>query len=271
MTEKATWTLRQADGAVWLEGGDQQAQDAIVFLHAFPVGVWVWEGQRIPAGWRAIAPAMPGFDGTAPPSGTSSSIDDYAGSVIALMNHLAIRSAVLVGLSMGGYVAFALWRQAADRCRGLILADTKSGADAADVRAGREKMLALVGSRGAAAVAEAMIPKLLAARTRVEQPDVMSRVRELIAAQSAEGIAAAIVRLRDRPDSTALLAGITVPALVIVGEDDELTPPAEAERLQAGLVNCGLERIVGAGHLSNMETPAIFDAALERFLRTIPR
>jgi 3-oxoadipate enol-lactonase len=268
------WTqnARSIDGVrvPHLEAGDAQSPRVIVLVHAFPVGMRMWEPVAVPDGWRALAPALPGFDGVdAPPAG-STSLDDYARAVLAFMDELRIDRAVLGGLSMGGYVSFALWRLARPRWRGLVLADTRAGADSEQARAGRQKLLDLVNAHGSRAVAEEMLPKLLGETTRTRRPQLVDRVRGLIERQPGEGIAAAIVRLRDRPDATPLLGEIRVPTLVVVGDEDGVTPPSESEQMHGRLEDAQLARIPEAGHLSCMENPAAFNAALARFLTAFP-
>jgi pimeloyl-ACP methyl ester carboxylesterase len=267
------WTSRRVElagaTAVYLESGDATAEHTLVLLHAFPVGVHMWEAQRLPAGWRAVAPALPGFDGATDASHESSSIDDYARAVLGVMDHLGIRRAVVGGLSMGGYVTFALWRLAAARCRALVLADTKAGPDTEQARAGRQAMIELVGRDGASAVARELLSKLLGETTRAERPDVTTYATQLIERQTPTGIAGALRRLRDRPDSAPLLKEIDVPVLVLVGDEDVLTPPAESERMRALLPDATLDIVSQAGHLANLERPAAFDAALGAFLTTL--
>lgn len=253
----------------FLERGPRDAPHVAVLVHAFPVGMWMWEPVEAPAGWRLIAPALPGFDGAPPPPAGSTSIDDYARAVLGLLDALEIDNAVLGGVSMGGYVAFALWRLARLRWRGLVLADTRPGADSEQARAARERLLATVKEKGARAVADEMVPKLLGETTRAAQPALADHVRRLIERQTTEGIAAAVVRLRDRPDSTALLRDIGVPVLVAVGEEDAVTPPPESEAMRAQLEDARLEVIPRAGHLACLENPGAFNAALASFLTAI--
>lgn len=249
----------------YLDAGDPHSPHVLLLVHAFPVGMRMWDPVVIPSGWRAVAPALPGFDGADPP-GNGSSLDDYARATLAFMDDLRIDHAILGGVSMGGYVAFSLWRLARLRWRALVLADTRAGADSDQARAGRQKLLDLVKQQGSHGVAEEMLPKLLGETTRTQQPPLVDHVRRLIERQTSEGIAAAIVRLRDRPDSTPLLREIGVPVLVVVAEEDTVTPPAEAEQMRAQLEDARLLRIPRAGHLSCMENPAAFNAALADFL-----
>ena len=255
----------------YLDAGDPASAHVLILIHAFPVGFRVWAPIRVPAGWRALVPALPGFDGVDPPPAGSTSIDDYARAVLAFMDHFQIDNAVLGGLSMGGYVTFALWRLARLRWRGLVLADTRAGGDTEQGRAARQKMLGLVKMGGSSAIAAEMIPKLLGETTRVRQPTLVEHVRRLIERQTSEGIAAALVRLRDRPDSTPLLRDIGIPALVVVGEEDTVTPAPESEQMHAQLPDSRLVRITEAGHLSPLEAPGPFNAAIAAFLSELRR
>jgi len=230
----------------------------------------MWEPQLALAsqGWRVIAPHLRGFDGGAgdPPA---SSVDDYAGDVIDLLDELHITDAVVGGLSMGGYVGFALLRRAPRYVRGLILADTRSQADTPEGIEGRKKMLRVLadnGERGTSAVIDEMLPKLLGPATRASQPQIVARVRELALSSPAEAFAGGIRALMTRPDSTPLLRTIHCPTLIIVGADDVLTPPAFSEELHHGIAGSELTVISGAGHLSSIEQSAAFNSALAAFL-----
>jgi 3-oxoadipate enol-lactonase len=196
----------------------------------------------------------------------ATSMDDYAGDVIDLLDHLHITEAVIGGVSMGGYIAFAMFRRAPRYFQGLLLADTKSEADTAEGVAGRRRMLQLVSEKGPAAVAEDMIPKLLGSTTRASRPAIVERVRSLVLASSTEAIAGAIQALMTRPDSTPLLSSIRCPALVIVGEEDTVTPKPAAEAMHRAIAGAELATIAAAGHLANLEQPAAFNAALAQFL-----
>jgi pimeloyl-ACP methyl ester carboxylesterase len=201
---------------------------------------------------------------TADPSGAS--VDDYAGDVIDLLDGLHIKQAVIGGLSMGGYVAFAMLRHAARYFQGLILADTKPQADTPEAVEGRKKLLALVQEKGSAAVADEMGPKLLGETTRKTRPEVAEHVRSLILASSADAIAGEIRALMSRPDSTPLLATIHFPTLIVVGDEDTVTPATLSHEMRDAVPGSELAVIPGAGHLSNLEQPESFNAALARFL-----
>ena len=240
---------------------------ALLLLHAFPLNARMWEGQLALAetGWHVIAPQLRGFDGGIgdPPA---ASVDDYAGDVIDLLDALHVKQAVVGGLSMGGYVAFAMLRHAARYVQGLILADTRSQADTPEGVAGRASLLQLVQDQGPSAVADETIPKLLGETTRKTRPAVMEQVRSLAVASSADAIAGALRALMTRPDSTPLLSTIHVPTLIVVGDEDTVTPPAASEDMHRAIAGSELVRIPHAGHLSNLEQPDLFTAALAAFL-----
>jgi 3-oxoadipate enol-lactonase len=253
----------------YLAGGDPRATRTLVLLHAFPIGVTVWERQLDAfADWRVIAPALPGFDDSDPIA--DASVDGYAAHVVAFMDALGLEKACVGGLSLGGYILLAMMRRASPRVAGVILADTRSGADSLEARESRERMLALVAQEGAAAVANDVIPKLLGATTLRERPAIVAAVRTRIDAQSTDAVAAAIRAMMSRRDATPVLATIQVPSLVIVGEEDTITPPAEAERLQAAIPSSTLVRIPHAGHLSSLENPDAFNVAVAQFLQRVP-
>ena len=161
----------------------------------------------------------------------TATVDDYARDLGVLLDKLAVDCATIGGLSMGGYVTFAMLRQSPERFTGLILADTKSQADTPEGREGRRKMIELVRASGASAVADQMLPKLLSAATRRTRPEVEAQVRQMIESTSVPAIVAALEALSNRPDSTPDLAGIRYPPLIVVGAEDVLTPVADAEAM----------------------------------------
>jgi pimeloyl-ACP methyl ester carboxylesterase len=250
----------------YLEGG---AGWPLLLLHAFPLAADMWRPQleHPPAGRRIIAPDLPGFGPAAEdlPAGPAS-MADMASSVVSLLDALEIESATIGGLSMGAYVTMAMYRRAPERFTGLILADTKLQEDTPEARDARRKMLDLVRGGGAQAVADEMLPKLLGETSRRERPDLQDMVRDMIEANRPEGIAAAIEAMMTRPDSTELMSGMSCPTLIVVGAEDRLTPPAEAESMSRTIARSQLVVIPAAGHLSNLEAPVAFSKALENFL-----
>jgi pimeloyl-ACP methyl ester carboxylesterase len=250
----------------YLEAG---SGSTLLLLHAFPLSSEMWRPQleHVPDGWRFVAPDLKGFGAGA--RGAATSLDDMAEEVQRLLDGLGVARAVICGLSMGGYLTLTLYRRAPGLFRGLILANTRATADTPEGRTAREKMAALVRSEGPAAVASQMLPKLLGESSHASRPDLPVLLRRLIEANPADGLEGAIHAMKARPDSSDLLRHVQLPALVIAGEEDVLIPPAEAEAMHRLLPQSTCVLIRRAGHLSNLEAPGAFSAALQTFLEGI--
>jgi len=237
----------------------------LVLVHAFPFGASMWRRQMTAfPGWHVVAPSLPGFDGH--PRAADPTIDGYARDLLGTLDRMGIEQAVFGGLSMGGYTIFGVLRQAPERALGLILADTRTSTDTPERRAARQQSIGLARTQGAAAIADEMIPAILGPTTRSRRPEVVEEVRSLITSQPAETIADGLQAMMDRPDSTALLDRITVPTTIIVGEEDTVTPPADAEFMHRRVRGSTLVTLSTAGHMSNLETPDAFNDAVRVFL-----
>jgi 3-oxoadipate enol-lactonase len=243
------------------------ARAPVVLLHGFPLDRTVWSQQAcgLAGEFSVIAPDLRGFGDSATRPGPTT-MDAYAQDVADLVEHLGVRSAVVGGVSMGGYAAFAFLRRFPNRVRALILVDTRAGADSADARKARDEAIALVRTNGVTALADRMLPKLLTPRTLLSDAPLVERLRTMIASQPADGVVGALTAMRDRPDSTAMLATIAVPTLVVCGEEDALIPPTESRAIAAAIPGARLEIIRDAGHLPNFERPTEFNAVVTRFL-----
>lgn len=239
----------------------------VVLLHAFPLSKAMWRAQADALGdaYRVIAPDLRGH-GESARAGDSATMDEMADDVLALLDRLGLGRVALGGLSMGGYVALNLARRYPGRLAALILADTRAGADSAEGREGRAATARKALEQGAAAIADQLLPKLLAPATQRDRPGLAGEVRALIEATSPQAIAAASHGMAARADSTPALAAISVPTLILVGAEDALTPPGESEAMRAAIPGARLAIIPGAGHLSNLEQPAAFNQALRGFL-----
>jgi pimeloyl-ACP methyl ester carboxylesterase len=238
----------------------------VVFIHGFPHNRTLWAPQLggLLTRARCVAPDLRGF-GESEINGPYT-MDSYADDVINVLDALHIGRAVIAGLSMGGYVAFALWRRHRDRVRALILADTRAGADSDETRAKRREMIALARSRGSGAVADAQIAGMVGRTTREKHPDIADAVHQMLAVAPVEGVVGALEAMMERPDSTPTLATIDVPTLIIVGEEDVLTPPKEARAMHEQIAGSRLEILASAGHVSNVERPAAFNHVASEFL-----
>ena len=251
--------------------GQGRGAGTLVLIHGFPLNPSMWEPQLSLAGrgWRIIVPELRGFgpgDSAAgdPPT---TSVDDYAGDIIDLLDSLHIKKdAVVCGLSMGGYAAFALFRHAPTYFRAMVLADTRSQGDPPEAVANRKNMQQLVREKGQGAVADALIPKLVCEVTRAGKPDVVEHLRTQIMSASVPAIVGALDAMMTRPDSTPMLATLRIPVQIIVGDQDAVTPPPLSEQMHRDIPGSELAVIAGAGHMSNMEQPAAFNQVLGQFL-----
>lgn len=239
---------------------------AVVFLHAFPLDRTMWAAQTsaLAGHHRCLAIDLRGFGESSPTPPFE--MDRYADDVIGVLDAVGVDRATIVGLSMGGYIAFALWRRHPERVRGLVLADTRAAADTPDGRKRRQELIELAQTAGPAAVAERQLVGVLGKTTRERRPDVVEIVRAIMARASIDAIVGALRAMVARPDSTQTLGTISVPTLVVVGDEDVITPLEEARAMHQAIAGSRLEVLTGAGHLSSVERPAAFNAVLSEAL-----
>ena len=236
---------------------------ALVLIHAYPLSgaMWAHELRALrDAADPIIAPSLPGFGGTAVPRGDAS-MDDYADSVVDAMDAAKIERAAVAGISLGGYVAFALWRRHPDRVERLFLADTRAEADTEDARDKRLRLAALIRERGIEALLKTPPPWL-----RKGSPH-WDPLLKMIRGQTPDGVAQGSVAMAYRPDSRPDLPTIDVPTAVVVGDEDEITPLPLAQAMSEAIPNATLSIIPGAGHIANLEAPTAFESALRAWLR----
>lgn len=240
----------------------------LLLIHGFPLDREVWTPQlRALDGHRLIAPDLRGFGLSSVPQGPLM-ISDYADDLIALLDHLAIQQAVICGVSMGGYVALDLVRRFRERIAGLVLVDSRARADGPAEREARDAMITLAQQQGAMGVAEQLAARLFApgADPALQEPVLLRMQRTPVA-----GITAALAAMRDRPDSTDLLATLgDLPVLVVIGTEDQIIPAAQGRALAAAIPGARLVEIPGAGHLPSLERADQLNLALEQFLRSLP-
>jgi len=241
----------------------------VVFLHAFPLNRTMWDPQvgALVAECRCIPVDLRGF-------GESSavgpySMDVYADDVAGVLDMLQIERAVVVGLSMGGYIAMAMWRRHRKRIRGLVLANTRAVADTAEQIERRRSLIETAEDQGSAAVANLQIAGMMGKTTRDKRPDVYDAIHRLMAQAPVAGVIGALEALIERPDSRPTLSTVDVPTLIIAGDEDVITPPKESRLMQALIPGSGLEILRQAGHLSNVERPAAFNTVVSEFVGSL--
>ncbi len=248
---------------------DSGEGDPLVFIHAFPLSRRMWEPQveALSQQYRVITIDLRGH-GESDAVLWNFTLEDYAKDVYELLRQLNVQQATFIGLSMGGYTLFAFFRLVPNVVKALVLADTRAQADNEDGKAGRQAMAQVALNEGPAAIADTMIPKLLAPSTVENRKDIVEQVRSMILANQSSGIIVDLMAMAARPDSTALLSQIFCPTLIIVGEDDVATPPSESHYMADRIPHAQLVTIPNAGHLSNFEQPEVFNQALWKFLTT---
>jgi pimeloyl-ACP methyl ester carboxylesterase len=227
----------------------------LVLLHGFPLDARMWDEQAAAleqAGYETLAPNLPGRD-------PENDLGRWAERVL----HLLSGDFIPIGCSMGGYLIFELWRQAGARISAAVFIDTKAGADTPEVREGREKTIRVLQEDGFEPFWEAQAAKLFGPKA---PPGIVERARQIASEQPIPNLVATLQALAARPDSNETAASIDVPALVIVGEDDVLTPPSEAVELAATLSAGRLARIPEAGHMTPLEAPEAVKEELHVFL-----
>lgn len=235
----------------------------LVLIHGFPLDRTIWKGQLsgLSEIRRVVAPDMRGRGGSV--GGESWSMDELADDISNLIVDLGEEKADIAGLSMGGYVAFALWRRHPDKIRSLIFIDTKAGADNDEAKAGRDKVAALVREKGTGALVDDL-------GRRVVVPDapgsIRAEVKRMFESIPGESSAADAIAMRDRPDSTDDAGSISVPVLVLHGEQDQLMPVEVGEDLAKSIPGAKFVRIPNAGHLSPLENPDAVNKAIRDFL-----
>ena len=255
-----------------LPGGLEMAYDEagsgipLLLVHGWPHDRTMWTGQLggLPTYARVIAPDLRGFGGSTVRGPYS--IDQHADDLAAFLKSLGIAPVVVCGLSMGGYVAFAMLRRHRALVRGLVLADTRATADTDETRANRARMISVIEREGMEVLAAQQLRSSLAPSTLERRPQMVETVRRMMASTPPEGAIGAQRAMAERPDSTPLLGTIDVPTLVVGGADDTVTPPGLIRDMAAQIRGSRVEILEQGGHLCPLERPAAFNHVVSEFL-----
>ncbi len=245
----------------------------IVFIHGFPLShrMWTFQGgqtEPLLTTHRIILYDVRGHGESETGSGIYS-IEFFVDDLISLLNHLNIQSAVIVGLSMGGYIALRAIERHPNRFRGLVLCNTKSEGDTNEAKIQRAAIITLLQKEGIRTFSEEYSKKLFSEHTFSTRPDLIKYSQSVMQRNSPVGISGTLLALAARTDTTAVLSKISVPTLVIAGEKDTVTPSAVMQEMQNKIPNSEFHIIPNAGHISSMENPKEFNTHLGNFLQKI--
>ncbi|PYP59886.1 MAG: hypothetical protein DMD44_04050 [Gemmatimonadetes bacterium] len=245
--------------------------EPVLLVHGFPFDHTVWRHQLATLSRvKRIAPDLRGVGASGAPASDGYTLARYADDLVAVLDALGIGAAVVCGLSMGGYVVFELLRRHPERVRAIVLADTKAEADSEEGKRARDELAAVAEQQGQDAVTDRLLPRLLAPATLATQPEVATQVREMARRWTVPGLVGALRVLRDRPDSTATLRAVRVPTLIVVGQDDQVSPPDAAHAMAALIPGARCHLIPAAGHLAPLEQPLATGRLLADFLSGLP-
>ncbi|HVH31238.1 MAG TPA: alpha/beta hydrolase [bacterium] len=246
------------------EGG---AGVPVLLLHGFPFSRQMWRLQApLARHARLITCDLRGFGDS---EGTPSSMDEFAEDVHALVTHLGLSTFILGGFSMGGYALFRYVARHADRLKGLLLLDTRADADTPEGRQRRYDAIARIEKEGPSGYLDDFLKLVVSPKTLQDRPDLIRDLQGQMAKARPTTLTGALRAMAERPDSTPLLSTIRLPTLIVVGEEDKATPPESARRMQAAIAGSQFVLIPEAGHVSNLEQPEPFNAAITAFLRAL--
>lgn len=243
--------------------------EPVILLHGFPLNASMWLAQSrhlADRGFLVVLPDLRG-QGRSPVAPGPATMEACAQDVLKLADDVGVERFWLGGLSMGGYVAFELYRLAPERVRGLLLADTRAEPDTEEGRAKRKELIQKLRTKGTAALEETMGPRLVSDVTHRARPEVWDRVQTMIRSTPVDGAVAALEGMMARRDQGPLLPKIRVPTLVVVGAEDKITPPADSLAMQRHIPGAQLRIVTGAAHMTPMEAPDAFNHFLDDWLK----
>jgi pimeloyl-ACP methyl ester carboxylesterase len=244
---------------------------AVLLVHGFPLCRRMWHPQTnalTAAGYRLIAPDLRGFGDSDAPDGPYS-MELFADDLIALLDHLEISTAVVGGMSMGGYILMNLLERYPDRVSAACFLQTRPNADDAAGKARRLQLAQETREKGPQVVADLFSPLIFADQSLAERPKLVQEVYGWMAETATAGLAGGLLAMRERKDYTPLLPSFTLPCLAVGGIADKVAPPSVLEVFRQGLPRCRIAQIPDAGHMANLEAPGPFNAALLEFLAAL--
>jgi pimeloyl-ACP methyl ester carboxylesterase len=245
---------------------------AVVLLHAFPLNRVLWRpvAERLASRYRVLLMDLRGHGESGAGNGPAT-MEKHALDLARVCDAAGIGRAVFGGVSIGGYVLLEFWRRCRERVRGLMLADTRAQADSDAARAARLQAADEVEKHGPTQFLEAMLPRILGESTQRGRRDLMEAAQAMARQMTVAGIAAVQRGMAERPDSLSTLPTISVPTLLLFGEEDQATPPAEGELMQAQIPGAALRILPRAGHVSVFEQPDEAHQVIRTFLDQMPR
>ncbi len=252
---------------------DEGSGPCVLFAHGFPLDHAMWRPQidALRDSHRVIVPDLRGF-GTSDTTPDVVSMERFADDLFELLDALAIGEPItFCGLSMGGYIAWQFWRRHPKRVAALVLCDTRAAPDSPEAAQGRHDTAEKVLRQGRIPLVKAMIPKLFSKETREKNPEMIDDVRAMIGRASPEGIAAALRGMAQREDAREYLDQINLPALLVVGEEDEISPVEEMQSIAAAMPKAEFAVIPNAGHMAPLENPSATNEVLLSFLKSLPQ
>jgi 3-oxoadipate enol-lactonase len=240
----------------------------LVLIHGHPFNRSMWRPQLAHFsrnGWRVIAPDLRGYGESTVVPGVIT-LDIFARDIAGLIDHLGLDQIVLGGLSMGGQIVMEFYRLFANRVRGLVLADTFPSAETEHGKKVRNDLADRLLREGMAGYSDEVLPKMVTPYNIEALPAVAEHVLSMMRSTPADGAAAALRGRAERPDYVDMLGQVAVPALVVVGADDEFTPVTDARFMHDRLPDSTLVVVDGAGHMPNLERETNFNRVLQAFL-----
>jgi len=239
----------------------------LIFIHGFPFNKEMWSTQLTALGnaYRCIAYDVRGH-GDSEAGAAQFSIPQFADDLLSFMDALKIDKAIIVGLSMGGYIALHAIEKNAGRIAGLILCDTQCAADTQEGRDKRKKTIAFIQKNGLEVYTEESLKNLFAPASLQLKTEEVSFIKNTILNTKPDNICLTLQALADRKEKCTILKDINVPALILVGKEDKITSPEAAEKMHQEINGSEIGIIDGAGHLSNLENPEGFNERMKSFL-----